>query len=68
MSIARRAEFDAIATGWGTDALLDLHARLELLAEFWRENFPLNPAEHKMARAMITRLHTLGGTAPVTFQ
>ncbi len=64
----RRPEFDAIANGWGGDGLDDLMARLQLLAEWWQANFPLTPAEHKIARAMTKRLTDLGGITSITFQ
>lgn len=60
----RRKEFDAIANGWGSDDLDDLMARSELVSEFWHKNFPLTPAELKIARAMAAHLRKLGGLPP----
>ncbi len=64
----RRAEFDELVQGWGYDGLDDLAARCELLAEWWKEHFPLSPAELKIARAMHARLAELGGSAPLSLQ
>lgn len=64
----RRPAFDEIANGWGGDKLDDLLARAQLLHEWWAENFPLQPAELKVARAIIKRLTDLGGVTPITFQ
>jgi hypothetical protein len=64
----RRAGFDEICDGWGRDGLGDLVARIELLVEYWRANFPLSAAEVKVAHAMTKRLGDLGGIAPVIFQ
>jgi hypothetical protein len=58
---SRRPEFDLITQGWGSDGLIDLMARCELMAEFWTKNFPLTMAERKIANAMIDRLKELGG-------
>jgi hypothetical protein len=68
MSIDRRPEFDAICDGWGGDGLDDLMARVQLMLEFWRANFPLLPAERKVASAMGARICSLGGINPVTIQ
>lgn len=57
----RRPEFDEIANGWGSDGLPDLMARVELLLEYWKANFPLSPAELKVARAITKRASDLGG-------
>lgn len=60
----RRPDFDAIVTGWGADSLDDLMARCELMRDFWAANLSLLPAEHKIAKAMTTRLLSLGGISP----
>lgn len=59
----RRAEFDAITMGWGSDDLDDLTARIELAAE-WTESIGgavmLSAAEAKIVTAMIERQVQLG--------
>lgn len=61
MGKSTRAEFDAIADGWGGDCIADLAARCELLSEFFECNIPLSPAELKIITAMRRRLCELGG-------
>lgn len=61
MTAPRRQGFEDITAGWGSDDLDDLTARVELLLGWWKANFPLQPAEHKVARAMTKRLGELGG-------
>lgn len=60
----RREAFEDICTGWGNDGLDDLLARVQLLTEWWTANFPLRPAELRIARAMAKRLSELGGLPP----
>ena len=63
-SFRRREEFDSITLGWGADSFDDLMARCQLLADWWKGNFPLTMAEMKVTRAMTTRLRNLGGLPP----
>lgn len=56
-----RPEFDAIVTGWGSDDLEDLGARVELVLEFWESHLPLTRAEHKIVGAISERYVKLGG-------
>lgn len=64
-SPVRRAEFEALTRGWGSDGFDDLMARCQLLAEWWKGNFPLTMAEMKVTKAMTGRLRALGGLPPV---
>lgn len=60
----RRAEFEQITAGWGADGYDDLMARCQLLADWWKGNFPLTMAEMKVTKAMTNRLRHLGGLPP----
>lgn len=57
--LPRRPEFDTIVEGWGGDSVQDLHARLQLVAEFQIANGALRPAEQKIANAMTGYLGRL---------
>ena len=63
-SPVRREEFENLTRGWGTDSFDDLMARCQLLADWWKGNFPLTMAEMKVTRAMTGRLRNLGGLPP----
>lgn len=63
----RRADFDALVQGWGSDGREDLLTRLQLLSEWWSHAMPLRPAELKIAKAMKARLCTLGGITDLSF-
>lgn len=60
----RRPEFDAITTGWGSDACADLGARIELATE-WVNSIggraAMTPAERKVLDAMLARHFLLEG-------
>lgn len=56
----RRAEFDQITMGWGSDDFEDLGARVELVAEFKASQCGLLPAEDKIVLAMMKRWALLG--------
>lgn len=60
-----REDFDLITQGWGSDSLVDLHARCELLVEYYRKLGGYTAAELKIANAMEKRLRELGGVMPV---
>lgn len=66
--VLRRKEFDDLTMGWGSDSTDDLLARCELLSEWWQGNFPLLPAEHKIARAMIKSVQDRTGLELPTMQ
>jgi hypothetical protein len=60
----RRAEFDEIANGWGSDSFHDLGARIDLVEEFKVLVGTLTHAEDKILAAMESRHQKLGAGLP----